>query len=376
MATYILLFLLISTVTADQISLKLTRHKKHEDHPINPIVLQSELRKGGETYQPLTNHRNVYYTGLIELGNPPQEFNVNFDTGSSNLWVFSQKCWWSLSCWTHRYYKHGKSSTYVENGTEVNVIYGTGSMQGFLSHDVLTLGNITTEINFAEATSVPGIIDAILLHFDGIFGLGLDGTISDGLTPPFLRIIDKLPKKIFSVYLNRDTEDDKDNGGEIIFGGVDSSKFIENTLNMHNLAIESVWAIPIERVYVGDDLAVPCDTGCTGLIDTGTSLLITPTQALENMRKLLGTLASEGTIPCKDLEKFPPIKFLIGGKNYTLTPSQYVTKTKFLWIESCTDSLEDMSLNNLWILGDVFLGNYYTIFDYEKKQIGFADLVK
>lgn len=38
---------------------------------------------------------------------------------------------------THRYYKHNKSSTYKENGTNVQINYATGSMSGFLSEDVL-----------------------------------------------------------------------------------------------------------------------------------------------------------------------------------------------------------------------------------------------
>ena len=82
----------------------------------------------------MKDYMNTQYFIDITLGSNDQKFTVVPDTGSSNLWVYSSKCH-SVACLTHSKYKSKDSSTYVEDGQDFDITYGSGSVKGFVSKD-------------------------------------------------------------------------------------------------------------------------------------------------------------------------------------------------------------------------------------------------
>lgn len=81
-------------------------------------------------------------------------------------------------------------------------------------------------------------------------------------------------------------------------------------------------------------------------------------------------------VPCEKVDSLPEVKFVIGGQTYTLTGPEYVLKVTTMGKSICLSGFMGIdlppSVGDLWILGDVFIGRYYTVFDVGQTRVGFA----
>ncbi|KAM0927631.1 hypothetical protein ACQ4PT_002757 [Festuca glaucescens] len=131
----------------------------------------------------LKNYLNAQYYGEVGIGTPPQNFTVIFDTGSSNLWVPSSKCYFSIACYLHKSYRARRSSTYKKKGKWVSIHYGTGAIAGYISQDSVQVGGVVVKNqDFIEAAFEPSIT-FMLAKFDGILGLGFKEISAGGAKP-------------------------------------------------------------------------------------------------------------------------------------------------------------------------------------------------
>ncbi|XP_078424029.1 nothepsin isoform X1 [Cetorhinus maximus] len=324
----------------------------------------------GTTSEHLSNYMDAQYYGEISIGTPPQTFTVVFDTGSSNLWVPSAYCI-SEACQLHQRFQSFFSTSYSPKGNYFAIRYGTGQLMGVLGKDKLTIGNITVNgQEFGESVYEPGSTFT-LAHFDGILGLGYPSLAEGGAIPVFDRMMYQglLEEPIFSILINREAD------GELLLGGIDHSRYT-GPINWVDVSQKGYWQIEIQNITFQDTII--CRSGCSAIVDTGTSLIAGPYTSLRHMfPDDSQTQLSRGElmVECKKIPMLPNLTFTIGGVEYTLEAEDYIKKFQKEQAV-CLYGFQAINIYSskgpLWILGDVFLAKFYTIFDRGNDRVGFA----
>ncbi|XP_046539810.1 renin [Equus quagga] len=327
----------------------------------------------------LTNYLDTQYYGEIGIGTPPQTFKVIFDTGSANLWVPSTKCSpLYAACEIHSLYDSSESSSYMENGTEFTIRYGSGKVKGFLSQDMVTVGGITVTQTFAEVTELP-LIPFMLAKFDGVLGMGFPAQAVGGVTPVFDHILSQrvLKEDVFSVYYSRNSKNSHLLGGEIVLGGSDP-QYYQGNFHYVSVSKTDSWQIKMKGVSVRSATLL-CEEGCMVVVDTGASYISGPTSSLRLLMETLGAKelsSDEYVVNCNQVPTLPDISFHLGGRAYTLTSADYVLQDPYSNDDLCTLALHGLDVppptGPVWVLGASFIRKFYTEFDRHNNRIGFA----
>jgi cathepsin D len=321
---------------------------------------------------------DAQYYGLVSIGTPPQSFKLIFDTGSGVLWVPSSKCPSSNKvCQTHNKYNSTKSSTYKADGGHFEIVYNTapcnrtvciGGVIGFYSIDTVSVASLKVSSQiFAEVTSETPQTQFLLKKYDGL--LGMDGSVEN--VSVFNNMVTQklVEKNVFSVYLNRDPS--SKNNGEIIFGGSDPKHFTGNFTYVDSSAR---WIVKIDSIEIKGKTFKP--SSLLGVVDTGTGGLIQgPKEDVNTLRKMIGAVGpnhqGDYTVDCSKIPTLPDVSFAIGGKIFKISAEQYIARVTIKGHITCVFQFMPSQLS-FWLLGDIFIGEYYVEFDVGKNRIGFA----
>ncbi|KAL0076938.1 secreted aspartyl protease [Phycomyces blakesleeanus] len=307
---------------------------------------------------------DVEYFGTIQVGTPPQDVIIDFDTGSSDLWFASTLC---LLCDTHKNkFNAFLSTSYKPSLKTWSISYGDGSFAGGnVGYDTVSVNGISVKeqaIQLAKFES-PSFKDSPV---DGILGLGFrslssafgSNTVMDNMIEQHL-----IEKPIFSVYLGKSGEDP---AGEFMFGDYNPDHIGGRLTTVPVDSIDGLWKITVDEASVGFKTVDKFDA----IIDTGTTLLVFTKDVAEQIAQFYdATEVGDGTylIDC-DTSKFDPLVFTINGADFEIPPSELVFENKLV---SCVASFTHGD-SDFAILGDVFLKSNYVIFNAEVPHVQIA----
>ncbi|KAI8147734.1 aspartic peptidase domain-containing protein [Fennellomyces sp. T-0311] len=350
---------------------------------------------------------DVEYVGLIHIGTPPQSFKMDFDTGSSDIWVPSNKC---ERCGHHPLFNESKSSTLDlsltqydsnssmphhnttnRNGTWT-LQYGDGSaVQGIKAHDNISVGNLTVKGQLFGLASKVSSQFAQDPELDGIFGLGFAPLSLMGSKKSFVENLKDqgvIKNAIASFHLGG-----SHTGGQLMLGGVNPNLYNGN-LTFVNVTEDRYWEVPFNGIKIGNKTIMSGGSGSsvganqsTAIIDTGTTLIIMPPSMSRAIHMAIPGAEYNSTygwnVPCKHgletsnttttaTNKGGEVAFRLGEHEFPIAYSDLIReKTSPDNDTLCFSGIAEAPIPMV-IMGDTFLRNYYSVFDYENKRVGFA----
>ena len=342
----------------------------------------------------LHNFWDAMYYGNIQLGTPGQNFQVIFDTGSSNLWVRSATGpdGQPVKSNGKRAYVSKDSSTYSKDGAPFKITYGSGEMSGFLSKDVLKVGPLTaTDVPFAEETDEYGLnLDDA--EFDGILGLGFPSISESGTQQEMFAAIKRdnpdFDNGLFSFWLGRGAGSTPsgtvDFGGLLTIGAADENYYTGEITWLPIVKPAAYWQFAVEGVSCGGaDVHMK---NSIAIADTGTSLVYGAPEPVEQIVKAMGLTAADENqggymVECSKVKSYPSLTWKMQGKDFPVDPEHLFLsigeqdgKDYCMFGIQADPSLDDPN-HSYWLLGDVFLGQYYSVWNVAQQKIGFAKSV-
>lgn len=309
------------------------------------------------------------YFFSMEFGSNNQSMWILFDTGGTNTWVFGTDCT-VTACELHNTFGKNDSTTLQTTGNTFSVGYGSGTVSGFLSSDTVKIANLSLDLGFGLANNASR--DFTDYPMDGILGLGRSNSSVTGPSTAMEAISQAklLPSNIIGVSLQRNEDGAKD--GEVTFGGVDTTKFEGSITYTAVSTATDRWEIPLDdAVVAGTHLNF---TGKSAIIDTGTSYIFLPPADAKAIHALIPESTQAGSeffVPCSTNLT---LQFVFSGVAYSVSPKDYVGSTSDGTKTTCFSNIVGTQTfgSDDWLLGDVFMKNVYSVFDYDQNRIGFA----
>ncbi|KAI1077995.1 acid protease [Whalleya microplaca] len=314
---------------------------------------------------------DVEYLSPVKIGG--QTLNLDFDSGSSDLWVFNSQLSNAASS-GHQIYDPTKSNTFaLMQGASFQISYGDGSgAAGNVGTDTVDIGGATATnqaIEMATAVSQSFVQDTAN---NGLVGLAFSqiNTVQPQQQKTFFdNVMSSLAEPVFTADLRPQA------AGAYEFGAVDTSKFTGAMTWVPVNTTSGFWQFTSESFAVNGGQAQTSTAGAQAIADTGTTLLMADpavTQAYYSQVQGATNNQQAGgiTFPCS--ATLPDLQLDVGGTMATVKG----TDIKFAQVDdqTCFGGLQASS-SGLQIYGDIFFKSNFVAFNGGNNSLGFAQHV-
>ncbi|THH12231.1 hypothetical protein EW145_g104 [Phellinidium pouzarii] len=330
----------------------------------------------------LMNDNRQLWQGNVSVGTPAKKFSVDFDTGSSDLFLPGSTC--GSTCAGHTVYNTSSSSTAKDYGKKFTLAYGDGSMvSGEQYTDTVSLGTglTVTQQRIGYAKQYSSGFAKSRFPPDGLLGMAFQQISNFNSSPVFQTLISQKQSSASTFGFTL-----LPSGSELYLGGIDTSK-ISGSLTYTPVTQVGYWQIKLGGASVGSKsiFSTPVDA----IVDTGTTLLIGDSKNVKNIyaaipgSKNATSTIGQGfyTIPCNAVPN--NISLVLGGQKFTISAAALNLGAVSAGSNNCVGGIMADDSEGFWILGDVFLSNVYTsffffvhatAFDIANQRVGFGSL--
>ncbi|KAJ5782720.1 Peptidase aspartic catalytic [Penicillium paradoxum] len=330
-------------------------------------TIPAHVRAAAESGTAITTPEeyDIEYLTPVTIGDTT--LNLDFDTGSADLWVFSDQ----LSTSEQSGHDVYDSSTGTKlSGSTWSISYGDGSSaSGDVYTDEVNVGGVVAAEQAVEAADTISSQFVSDKNNDGLLGLAFSSinTVSPKAQKTFFdNVKDQLDAPVFAVTLKHGEP------GTYDFGFIDDSKYTGEVVYTDVDSSEGWWTFTADSYTVGDGSA---GDSITGIADTGTTLLLVDDSVVEAYYAKVSDSEDNSsvggyTFPCDaDLPDFT----VTIGRYDAVVPGEHINYAPITdGSSTCYGGIQSNSGIGFSIFGDIFLKSQYVVFDDEGPRIGFA----